>query len=163
MATTYEPIATTTLGTDTATISLSSIPATFTDLRLVITGRTNPAADPVIRFNSDSGSNYSVTRIKANGSTALSNRVTSQTGIEYSYSDVGPYTQPTSTIIDLFSYAGATFKTALIELNADANGANGLTRCVSLWRDTDAIDTIGITAATWVAGTTFSLYGILKA
>jgi hypothetical protein len=36
MATTYEKIATTTLGTAAATFTFSSIPATYTDLRLVV-------------------------------------------------------------------------------------------------------------------------------
>jgi hypothetical protein len=36
MPATYEPIATTTLGTAAAFITFSSIPATYTDLRLVI-------------------------------------------------------------------------------------------------------------------------------
>jgi hypothetical protein len=40
MATTYEPIATTTLGTAAAFITFSSIPATYTDLRLVVNVQT---------------------------------------------------------------------------------------------------------------------------
>ena len=163
MPATYEPIATTTLGSAASTITFSSIPNTYTDLRLVITGYTSPAADPVIRFNSDTGTNYSETIIKGNGSTALSTRFTSRTGIEYSYSDVGPYTQPSLTIMDLFSYAGSTNKSALIELSADANGSQGLTRTVALWRNTSAITRIDIVSATWVAGTTATLYGIKNA
>jgi hypothetical protein len=154
-------IATTTLSSAASTITFSSIPGTYTDLRLVLTGYTSPAADPVVRFNSDSGSNYSQTIIKGNGSTALSTRYTNRTGIEYSYSDVGPYTQPSLTLIDIFSYTGSTNKTALFDLSADANGSQGLTRTVGLWRNTSAITRIDIVSATWVAGTTATLYGIL--
>ncbi len=160
---TYEPIATTTLGTSSSTITFSSISSAYTDLRLVLTGKVSPAADPLVRFNGDTASNYSTTFLYGTGTSALSARLTNQTGIEYSISSVGPYTETTLTTIDIFSYAGSTFKTALFTLSADANGGNGLARNVSLYRSTSAITSITIVNATWVAGTTATLYGILAA
>jgi hypothetical protein len=58
MATTYEPIATTTLGTAAASITFSSIPATYTDLRLVVMCKLLAHQLLMFRFNSDTGSNY---------------------------------------------------------------------------------------------------------
>ena len=163
MATTYEPIATTTLVTSSSTITFSSISSAYTDLRLVLTGKVSPNADPLVRFNGDTASNYSTTFLYGDGTSALSARLSNQTGIEYSISSIGPYTQTTLTTIDIFSYAGSTYKTSLFTLSADANGSNGLSRTVSLWRSTSAITSISIINATWVAGTTATLYGIKNA
>jgi len=59
MPTTYEPIATTTLGSATASITFSTISGAYTDLVLVasITG-VSVATDPWIRINSDTGANF---------------------------------------------------------------------------------------------------------
>jgi hypothetical protein len=62
MAITYEPIATATLGTATASVTFSTISGSYTDLVLVIQrryGYSNKWYATSIRFNSDTGSNYS--------------------------------------------------------------------------------------------------------
>jgi hypothetical protein len=74
MAPTYEPIATTTLGTAAASITFSSIPATYTDLRLVVVAKAVSASTLDVRFNNDSGTNYSKTEISGDGSSAVSFR-----------------------------------------------------------------------------------------
>jgi hypothetical protein len=72
---TYFPIATTTLGSSSASVTLSSIPSTYTDLLLVcnLTANTAPL-NMGIRFNSDTSSLYSGTALGGNGSTAASTR-----------------------------------------------------------------------------------------
>ena len=60
MATTYEPIATNTLGSAAANITFSSIPATYTDLRVVVVAlTTNNNWNIELRLNSDSSTLYS--------------------------------------------------------------------------------------------------------
>ncbi len=61
----------TTLGSDTATIDLTSISGSYTHLWLVCYLRTDQNAESavVLRFNNDSGSNYSHERITANATT----------------------------------------------------------------------------------------------
>jgi hypothetical protein len=56
MAITYEPIATTT-SSGGGNISFTSIPATYTDLFLSFVGDTGGIT--YLRYNNDSGSNYS--------------------------------------------------------------------------------------------------------
>ena len=85
MPTTYEPIATQTLGSAAATITFSSIPATYTDLRLVLVGTSTISANPKINFNSDTATNYSQTILSGNGSVANSARQTNGTTIFVSY------------------------------------------------------------------------------
>jgi hypothetical protein len=66
---------------------------------------------------------------------------------------------------DLFSYAGSTFKTVLATNSQDYNGSGNVGRTVALWRSTSAISTILLytNAGNFNAGTTATLYGILKA
>lgn len=165
MAPTYEPIATTTLGAAAATITFSSIPATYTDIRLVIVVSQGSGTNISIRFNSDSGSNYSRTRLFGNGSTASSTRASNDDAIDLNREGLS-VTIPSLYEIDVFSYAGSTFKTLLATSNEDRNGSGTIMQTVGLWRDTSAITSILITslsADTFAAGTTATLYGILKA
>jgi len=161
MAATYEPIATTTLGSAAATITFSSIPATYTDLRLVLVGNNGVGSNSTyLRFNSDTGSNYSRTKLEGDGSAAASGRNTSGTYIIVgdNRTTIGLQT------MDIFSYAGSTNKTVLCSTANDTNGAGTINVTVGLWRNTSAITTIVLSIADpFSAGTTATLYGILKA
>ena len=75
---TYEPIATVILTNATNSVGFGSIPQTYTDLILIISAASTVAQDPIIRLNSDSGTNYSYTTLTGNGSSASSARATSQ-------------------------------------------------------------------------------------
>ena len=75
MPATYEPIASTTLGTAAADITFSSIPGTYTDLVLVLYGGfATAASDLYTQFNSDTGTNYSNSDLRGNGTAAAANR-----------------------------------------------------------------------------------------
>lgn len=164
MASTYEPIATTTLSSN-GSISFTSIPGTYTDLRVVLTalGSTN-GATPYLRFNTDTGTNYSSTCIYGDGTSAGSNAYTSANSI-YNFSFGMRTATPFMYTFDIFSYAGSTYKTALGTYNEDNNGSGYSTRLVGLWRSTSAITTVGLSASTgsFAAGTTATLYGIKAA
>lgn len=156
---TYEPIATQTLGT-AATITFSSIPATYTDIVFVI---TSPAAASTaftnMRFNGDTATNYSSTLLQGDGTTASSSNAATQTFIPTIYRSTA---QPTTATIHIFSYAGSTNKTVLIQGSSDLNGSGLTTLRVGLWRSTAAINQIDI-AATMPIGTIATLYGIKAA
>jgi hypothetical protein len=154
---TYEPIATTTLG------SAASISSAYTDLRVVVVGTTTSGTDVRLRFNSDSGTNYSITALYRNGTTATSNRATSASAIDVNSFIAGMGSTPKMYSIDIFSYAGSTYKTALCTASEDNNGSGYVDRRVGLWRSTSAITTITMSGATYATGTTATLYGILKA
>jgi hypothetical protein len=53
---TYTPLATVTLGTTAASVTFSSIPATYRDLIFVLSG-LGGSANITLRYNGDSGSN----------------------------------------------------------------------------------------------------------
>lgn len=164
MAKTYEPIATTTLGSSSSTVTFSSIPATYTDLVLV--SSSTQTAGPVnsrMRFNGDSSSNYSRTWLSGQGSGAYSGRGSNRTSFELDY-----YTSPGTgnlTIVHVMNYANTTtYKTVLDRTGRAAEGTEAV---VGLWRKTpEAITSIEYSldgAGSFAAGSTFTLYGIKAA
>ena len=158
---TYEPIATQTLASATATVTFSSIPSTYTDLVLVVASvSTSGANNCRYYYNSDNSSGlYSRTTLSGNGSTASSSRAT---GSNYNFAAYATTTQGVN-VINVFNYANTNvFKTSLIRGGVADDST--LTR-VNLWRNTNAISSITVDTdgSTWVAGTVFSLYGIAAA
>ena len=169
MPATYEPIATTTLGSAAAEINFTSISSAYTDLRLIYTG--SPVTNGVtfgIRFNSDSTNLYSATLLRGDGTSATSTRVTTASTYYITSNSVGgSSTIPTFSALDLFSYAGSTFKTSLLTMSNDKNGSGDVIRQVGLYRSTTAISAIKLFTFSggneFATGTTATLYGILKA
>jgi len=158
MPKTYEPIATTTLGSATASYTFSSIPATYTDLVLVANFSKSAAARLDMQFNGDTGSNYSYTRLNGNGTSASSDRLSNFGVIDAGYTD----TTISTSIIQINNYANTTTqKTAMIRANASSLNV-GL--FLGLWRSTAAINSITLGGGNNLqTGSTFTLYGIKAA
>ena len=165
MPATYEKIQSTTLGSAASSITFSSIGSGYTDIRIsfVIIGGAGTAGQFDITYNNDTTSLYSITRLYGDGSSAGSSRY-SGTAL-YPCQNSFSSTPPVFATIDLFSYAGSTFKTALITYSNDANGSGSAERSVGLYRSTSAITRIdlGGVGGTFAIGTTATVYGILKA
>ena len=177
MTSTYEKIATNTLGSNQASITFSSISGAYTDLVLISFIRDTRAgttyAFPQLRFNSDTGSNYSNTDLYGSVTAAVSSRASSQTGIQYGEAvgaaqAAGNYA-PFVTNFQNYSNS-TTYKTILTRFNnpAGSNGQLLVGAQVALWRNTAAITSITIlgdqgASSNLATGSTFTLYGILKA
>ena len=157
-------IATTTLGSASTTITFSSIPGTYTDLRVVLCGIIQGGNNANGRYNGDTGSNYSNTMIGGDGSSANSYRNTNTTWIRFFDIAAAGGTYPQLITWDIFNYAGSTNKTSLATTSNDGNGSGAVERSVALWRNTAAITSVSIVGTdTFPIGTTATLYGILKA
>ena len=172
MPATYEPIATTTLGSAASSITFSSIPGTYTDLRLVVTGKcvhTSAAYGTFIaRFNSDSTTKYSYTWLYGDGTAASSSSATNDTEARlYIAANTDGSSTASLATLDIFSYAGSTNKTMLHTHSNDLNAAGvNVGQRVILWRNTAAITSIelsNLSFTNFATGTTATLYGILKA
>ena len=165
---TYVAIAEQTLGTAAASVTFSSIPSTYTDLVLVINGGTTAGTGQVASttINNDTATNYSRTDINGDG-TSIGSSTQSLSAIRDNAiginGSIGDYNQ----ILNFMNYSNATtYKTVLQRINrASASNFPGACAAVYLWRSTSAINRIdvGLSASTWLAGSTFSLYGILAA
>jgi hypothetical protein len=166
---TYVALATNTLSSATASVTFSSIPATYTDLVLVLQPASTTFADNIgLQFNSDTGNNYSSTNLSATGSAASSGRTSSFPYINVTniIGTTGTLGAMTSTI-QIINYANTTtYKTVISRTGQNGATYNGVEAIVGLWRNTAAISTIVVKQSgspNFITGSTFSLYGIAAA
>jgi hypothetical protein len=157
MTATYEKIATTTLGTDSATVTFSSITSSYTDLIVILNATTNAEINLTCQFNGDTGSNYSFTYFLGPGSG-------SESGNNFNQSHIvtGGFKGGTigTQILQINNYSNATTYKTLI---SRTNGSDKFVAIYTgLWRNTSAISslTMGTTSSTYATGSTFTLYGI---
>jgi hypothetical protein len=169
MPSTYTLISANTLSATTNTVTFSAIPSTFTDLVLRYSIRSNGTEISNIRINGSTSSVYSRTRLQGNGSTASSNRDSSQTSINLNNSTTydGGFTSDTFSSGEIYipSY-GATQNKPISISNVEENNATYATAqaFAGLFSDTTAITSLTILNGTstdqFVIGSSFYLYGI---
>jgi hypothetical protein len=159
---TYVALDKVTLGTATPSITFSSIPSTYTDLVIVINGGTATSTNATLRFNGDTGNNYSSTHLYGDGSSAGSFRYSSVGALQINYYAYPENAFDFNAICQIQNYSNATtYKTAIARANKASNGVNA---AVGLWRNTAAITSVTVRSSdgttNWNVGSTFSLYGI---
>lgn len=169
---TYEPIATTTLGSDTASVTFSSVSGSYTDLVLVcsyaVTSSGNTGLMRVGNGSADTGSNYSDIVIYGNGTSSASQRDTNKTFFYLiEAGNVGLTVGNTNTIVNLMNYANTSvYKTVLFRGNSSAATTFPAVEAqAGLWRSTSAINFIYLytSGGNFSSGSTFTLYGIAAA
>jgi hypothetical protein len=164
----YESIATTTVGSGgSATITFSSIPATYKHLQLRYTARDTFAAiwDVIYLTFNGASSGYSWHELLGNGSTAIAGGGASQSFIR-----MGRVTYASSTanvfaggVLDILDYANTSKnKTTRLLAGADLNGDGFVLLDSGLYQSTSAITSMTITAAgtAFAQNSQFALYGI---
>jgi hypothetical protein len=164
---TYTPIATTTLASATSSYTFTSISGSYTDLVLVAANITNASSTNslFLRFNSDSGTNYSSTFLEGTGTTASSSRVSNRTVIDTGYNVGLSTSNPGQVNFSIMNYSNSTTYKTVVSRFAQASGAApGTSATVSLWRNTAAITSVEVRCDVNLGiGTTLTLYGIQAA
>ena len=165
MPSTYEKIATTTLGSAAASIAFSGISGSYTDLVLISSLKmTTGTPETRVQFNTDTNTNYSYTIFSGSGTAASSNRASSTSGIDISYYGVPDTNLGNSVqITNIQNYSNTTtYKTIITRAN---NAGIGLDAIVGLWRSTTAITSITVypNNSTFAIGSMCTLYGIKAA
>lgn len=171
MANTYQLIASNTVGSGgAADVTFSSIPATYTDLKLVMSARCNNAAVPddiVYQFNGDTISGrYSYKFLAGDGATPSSSGNGSTTFNYYGIIPAATATTNTFSNSDLYipNYAGSNQKSSSVDATMENNAATSYSSLIaSLYNQTTAISSIKIYSAaanSFVQHSTFYLYGI---
>jgi len=173
----YESIQTYNLTTATASVTFSSIPATYTHLQIRFFAQTNRGTygsdDIFVRVGSgsiDSGSNYAWHDLFGNGTSAAAQSLTSQTKIELNNAaGTGVASNFGAGVLDILDYANTNkYKTTRSLHGNDVNGTiSGFGGRVALdsglWINTAAITTIQfapITGTAFNQYSSFALYGI---
>lgn len=169
----FEPIATVTVGSGGASsITFSGIPSGFQHLQLRAISRSTTSGTSstglVIRFNSDSGSNYAHHRLYGTGAAAVSVGSASQTGGVFgNHPQSGATANVFSAIVcDILDYTSTAKNKTVRSFNGyDLNGSGLVLVDSSLWMSTAAITSITIfDGSSGLPNTaqhsTFALYGI---
>ena len=166
MANTFIKIETQTVGSGgVASVTFSSIPATYTDLKLVLSTRDARAltvSDIFVTFNG-SGGTYSGRYVYGNGTSAVSTTTTDGmawgTGASNTASVFG------NSEVYIPNYTSANAKSYSSDSTSETNATDGYVLLLAgLWTGTDAITSILLTpfTANFAQYSTFSLYGIKK-
>jgi hypothetical protein len=156
---TYTPLATVTLGSSAASVTFSSIPATYRDLVLVIDGPalTSSEGNLYAIINGDTGANYSRVFMSGTGSSAYSASASGETVLNFGYYQPNKHT----TIAQFMDYSATDkHKTVLSRVNNTNGEVYGW---ASRWASTSAITSLLIdtsSAGSFAATTSFALYGI---
>jgi len=149
---TYDLLGTVTVGPSTSIVTFGSIDQSYNDLVFVI-DNVGALQQGVIRFNSDSGSNYEYLMMKGDGSTATGD----------SGGASGIFTMPTTEVAlsrhHIFDYSATNKNKSVLGTGA---GANGVLAQVAKWKSNNAITTVTYTIGSMTVGATISLYGITK-
>jgi ABC-type xylose transport system substrate-binding protein len=164
----YESIQTYTLGSDAASVTFSSIPATFKHLQVRLIGRdtfyANSDTNWQVTFNGDTASNYSYHGLIGDGSSA-----SASSGASTSFMYIAGFPTDGATasvygagVLDILDYANTNKYKTLRELGGyDKNGAGFLGLRSGNWRSTNAISSLTITPQTGIKQySSFALYGI---
>lgn len=163
-------IADVTVSSPQASVEFTSIPQGYTDLMLVCSARrTAIYADSFIRFNSDSGANYSYRLLRSDGSGTSSSSLSAQTYLQAGhFASRSTYTANTfgSGSIYIPNYTSANQKSISVDSVNENNATQAETMLVAgLWTGTAAINSItvypDIGYGEYATNSTFTLYGVL--
>ncbi len=171
MANTYTLISSVSLGSAQSSITFSSIPSTYTDLKIVLSLRASTASgnsNCFIYINGVTGTSYSQIRLSGNGEFAVSDSQTS-----YPWVDMinaipnATYTANTFANAEIYipNYTSSNYKSLSVDFVGENNTTAAYQYLVAgLFSNSSAITTIVIDGTdNFVQYSTAYLYGISNA
>lgn len=159
---TYAKIASTTLSSSQLTISFNSFSG-YTDLICVVTmTRTQGGNNFSLRFNGDTGTNYSEIYVEGDGASVIPGRNSNTNTMRIAAIAGGFGTDIATLTINIQDYENSTTNKNVLTRYSQASTIVGTS--IGLWRSTSAVTSFEIGAigatANFAAGTTVTLYGI---
>jgi len=159
----YEHIATVTLDSPASSVIFSSIPQGYRDLELVINAGNDGNTFGGLRYNSDSGTNYSYILARGDGNnTAPGSSTSLNYAVALGVSIGSGGTLDQQAIVSIQDYSATDkHKTSVSRANDASQSAEMM---AARWANTNAITSIEFFtfgASSAIAGSTFDLYGIV--
>ena len=161
---TYTAIASTTLTSYATSITISSIPSTYTDLILVYSGGISSGVRNGIQFNGDTGNNYTwVTGNGAGGSSSLSAEGGTSNKIQF-----GAFHSFNQEPLDMYVTHIANYASTSTKKTVVSQGGTYIQTWWGggYWNSTSAINSIRLLVdgtQTFYQGCTLTLYGVTAA
>lgn len=165
----YDSLATVTLSATTASVTFAGIPSGYKHLEiraLMRTDRVNNGDAVYVRFNGDSGSNYSGHRLEGDGSSAAAYAGANETSITLNRITAASDSSNIfgASVISVLDYASTVKnKTLRALVGFDANGSGVIGLDSGTWYNTSAITSLSIlplNASGFVQYSSFALYGV---
>ena len=171
-------IATTTLGSDTATVTFTSTDdgqvgdfSQYMDLVLISYCR-NARADTggatyFMRFNNDTAGNYPYQELKGNGSAASASSTTAATYVPLGLcpKDNDAANVYSAGVAHIFDINSGKYKSTVVQNASDWDGSGEVQLIASTWKSQAPLTEIDISASLFgyniLAASSFSLFGVL--
>ena len=166
MPITYTPLATTTLQSDSTSVTFSDISQLYTDLVFVALAGNTTATTAMtfeVNINGDGGNNYSTTYLLGGPNVGR--------GVGNNGMFIGTLSRDKKQIavVNFQNYSSTTHYKSVISRTGTVGGAISEVGLIAgLWRNNDAITSLTFDrppgeSGTFIAGSKFSLYGIKAA
>ena len=145
------------------TITFSSIPQTYKHLQIRCIANDGDNGQIIMRFNSDTGSNYTRHNLRGTGSIADAGGTATATSITNMGWAAGTTNVMGAAIIDIHDYASTTKTKVARAITAyDANGTGAIYLASGLYNSTTAINSITFfVGGNFNTQTSFALYGMV--
>jgi hypothetical protein len=162
----YVALANVTLGSSASTVTFSSINSGYRDLVFILQlGTTSGGQDVNLRINGDTGGNYNGVSAEGWGSStvqSLSYSGNSSLRLQRSiYTGTG---LTLNAVVNFLDYSATDkHKSVIHRLNNTTEttfNQPGTGMYASRWANTAAVTSVEFSGATFIAGSTFALYGI---
>jgi hypothetical protein len=158
----FDLLETTLITTNTTDITFSSL-NTYTEykhlqIRAVIKD-SSTFSTMLVRFNADTGSNYSRHNLQGNGSTVTSGAQTSQTSIICGFADATNYA---ALVMDILDFSSSNKNTTIRSLAGTEGATDRINLYSGAFLNTAAVTSITIlnNGSNMASGSRLSLYGI---
>lgn len=166
----YDALATVTVSSGgLSSVTFAGIPVGYQHLQLRGFHRTSNTGSSnwhaLIRFNNDSGNNYTWHGLRGDGTSAISYNATSQVyGLSIiSGDEVNTALSWGAGVVDILDYANTNKNKTIRTLTGfDENGQGMIELLSSLWQNTSAVTSITLfpSSGTFLQNSSFALYGV---
>lgn len=165
----FESIATVSLSSSAASVTFSSIPATYTHLQVRVMALTASSGKVMnMKFNADSSASYTWHFLNGQGTSASAGNQTGNPYARFFGQNIGTNTtNPSVSIVDILDYTSTSKNKSMRALSgSDNNGSGEVSLESSLWIKTEAINAVSIQlndSSNFAQYSHFALYGIKAA